>query len=110
MATGDSLDYSDVYGQVYPYVPFLAWAGAYPQKQAMHITAVILNYEYFYVLTGLLRIFLHYIGVPRTNKVKKAYDRFFAVIFFVQLVMLFTWVGASLAWRVLAAILEPEMF
>ena len=74
------------------------------------MTSVVLNYEYFYLLTGLVRIFIHYIGVPRTNKVKKAYDRFFAAVFFGQLTMFLTWIGVSLAWRVLAAILEPMQF
>merc|ERR1719387_3512959 len=85
MAMGDPMDFGDVYGQLFPYLPLFGGG----RKQTLTLVYVIWTYNMFYIGFGLIRVFMHYIGMSRNNPVKWAYDLFFAVIFFVELVIFF---------------------
>ena len=90
-AMGDPMDYGDVYGKFIPYIPLFGGGG----KHTLTLVSAILTWNFFYILFALMRVFLHYIGLRRTNKFKILYDWIFSLIFFVELVIFFTWIGTS---------------
>jgi len=88
------------------WTPYIGLNGG--DREATLFCAVIMSFEFLYLLLAVVRVLLHY--VAKGSKIKDVYDLCFAVVLLANFVLFFMWVGMVAAWSLLATILDPTKF